>query len=153
MQKPCDLDFCTNSGSLVCTACKSARYCCREHQRQAWPMHRSVCKVAAAHGELKTRLASGELAEAEAGCQRLSVLSADATKVHELTAAGTLEALVGALLRHGALSGHLNPNPALAAIRAGEQGQVYSGLSPNVRPASLAPAGRCRREVPSLKPP
>ena len=55
-------------------------------------MHRSVCKVAAAHGELKTRLASGELAEAEAGCQLLSVLSADATKVHELTAAGTLEA-------------------------------------------------------------
>ena len=36
----------------------------------------------------------------------------------------------------GALSGHLNPNPALVAIRAGEQGQVYSGLSPNVSPAT-----------------
>jgi hypothetical protein len=109
MQKPCDLDFCTNAGGLVCTACKSARYCCREHQRQAWPMHRSTCKLAAAHGELKTRLASGELIEAEAGCQQLSVFSADATKVHELTAAGLLETLVGALLRHGVLGGHLDP--------------------------------------------
>ena len=116
MQKPCDLDFCTNAGGLVCTACKSARYCCREHQRQAWPMHRSACKLAATHGELKTRLASGELTEAEAACQLLSVLSADATKVHELTAVGVLETLVGALLRHGALGGHLNQNPTLAAL-------------------------------------
>ena len=45
MQKPCDLDFCTNSGSLVCTACKSARYCCREHQRAHWKAHKPSCKV------------------------------------------------------------------------------------------------------------
>ena len=91
----------------MCTACKSARYCCREHQRQGWPMHRSACKLAAAHGELKALLAGGELSEVDAGCQQLSALSADATKTHELTAAGLLESIVGALLRHGALGGRL----------------------------------------------
>lgn len=134
MQKPCDLDFCTTAGGLVCTACKSARYCCREHQRQAWPMHRSACKLAAAHGELKTRLASGELMEAEAACQQLSVLSADASKVHELTAAGVLETLVGALLRHGALGGHLNPNPTLAALPRRRAGPGVLGIERQRQP-------------------
>ena len=44
----CSLDFCTNAGKLVCSACKTVRYCCREHQRDHWAMHKAVCKAAQA---------------------------------------------------------------------------------------------------------
>lgn len=29
---------------LACSACNVARYCCKEHQRKAWPDHKTVCR-------------------------------------------------------------------------------------------------------------
>lgn len=35
---------CKGTDNLLLCSCKSARYCCREHQREFWPRHRSVCQ-------------------------------------------------------------------------------------------------------------
>ena len=102
--KTCDLDFCTKAGGLVCTACKSARYCCRDHQRQAWPMHRTECRQLAAHLGLKGRLTSDEPSDAAAGCRQLSEFDPP-SKASELASAGLLEAVVSAVVRHGEREG------------------------------------------------
>ena len=41
----CFLDFCEEPGTKLCSACKEARYCCAEHQKQAWKSHKSECKI------------------------------------------------------------------------------------------------------------
>ncbi len=34
--------------SCVCAGCRTARYCGRACQRQAWPQHKAICKAVAA---------------------------------------------------------------------------------------------------------
>eukprot|EP00798_Chlamydomonas_sp_ICE-L_P001771 gene1771-33187_t len=42
-----------------CTRCKSACYCCREHQRQRWPEHKLVCKALEEHLQDKADILEG----------------------------------------------------------------------------------------------
>ena len=39
---PCE--WCGGAGSLRCTQCQVARYCCREHQKKAWKAHKHECR-------------------------------------------------------------------------------------------------------------
>jgi hypothetical protein len=41
--KACSLPGCEGTGTFVCSRCKVARYCCAEHQREAWSEHKALC--------------------------------------------------------------------------------------------------------------
>ena len=41
----CHSCFAASEKLKRCSGCGHARYCCTEHQRAAWPMHRSQCRV------------------------------------------------------------------------------------------------------------
>jgi len=42
-----------DTGLMVCSSCRGARFCGRDHQRRFWPRHRHVCKfLAACHDAL-----------------------------------------------------------------------------------------------------
>ena len=37
-----------------CDSCYSARYCCRDHQKQHWPVHKPICKeITAKYQDMK----------------------------------------------------------------------------------------------------
>ena len=44
-QLRCSLPTCDNAGILKCSRCQLAYYCCRDHQRDCWPIHKRLCKV------------------------------------------------------------------------------------------------------------
>ena len=29
----------------LCSKCRSVNYCCKEHQKQDWPYHKTICKA------------------------------------------------------------------------------------------------------------
>ena len=35
---------CGSAAALVCRPCQAARFCGREHQKQAWPGHKAWCQ-------------------------------------------------------------------------------------------------------------
>lgn len=42
----CEKPGCENQDNLLrCGACKTVQYCCPEHQRDDWPIHKEECKV------------------------------------------------------------------------------------------------------------
>ena len=60
--------------SCVCARCRTARYCGRECQRQAWPEHQQVCKaIAAAADSAAAATAANATAAAAAEQQMQSV--------------------------------------------------------------------------------
>ena len=97
----CCLDFCEKPGGKICSACKEARYCCAEHQREAWPIHKSACKAAVAARQacstLLAELESDNVAALGAACDRLSQLLASGDRNGErLMAMGAFDAIVRA---------------------------------------------------------
>jgi pre-rRNA-processing protein TSR4 len=51
--------LCKRPASKRCGQCKSAVYCCREHQTEDWPKHKKLCKM------LKEAIAKAESGEAD----------------------------------------------------------------------------------------
>jgi hypothetical protein len=46
--KRCELESCDYSkktGLMTCSACHMVKYCCKEHQKADWPMHKGDCQV------------------------------------------------------------------------------------------------------------
>jgi hypothetical protein len=74
LHSPYSCAVCKSTRNLmICSACKSVRFCGREHQRQYWPRHQSVCKfLAACQGGL-LRDVSGKHWSTEALPQILNV--------------------------------------------------------------------------------
>eukprot|EP00798_Chlamydomonas_sp_ICE-L_P029530 gene29531-5877_t len=45
VKKKCGACGATDVPLTVCSRCRSACYCCKEHQKQRWPVHKLVCKA------------------------------------------------------------------------------------------------------------
>ena len=43
MARICGLDGCEAPAELMCTRCRSVRYCSRGHQAKAWTVHKTMC--------------------------------------------------------------------------------------------------------------
>lgn len=39
---PCQ--FCNQPATLRCSSCKTAAYCCKEHQKEDWKTHKNGCR-------------------------------------------------------------------------------------------------------------
>lgn len=108
MSAHCALDFCDKPGTLVCSACKDARYCSPAHQKAAWKMHKTECKLTQEHKKKCVAIVS-QLQEDSAGKEAIgeafdglkSLLSASSRNADRLITNGALEALSRAARPHG----------------------------------------------------
>ena len=49
----CSFADCSAAGKHLCSRCRSAAYCCAEHQKAAWPTHKAECKFLATARQYK----------------------------------------------------------------------------------------------------
>ena len=54
----CCLDLCVKPGTLTCSACRETKYCCQAHQKEAWKMHKTECKLIQEHRQKCTTVVS-----------------------------------------------------------------------------------------------
>lgn len=86
----CCLPGCEEVGKFTCSRCKVAKYCCSDHQKQDWSIHRKNCK---AH-EFKNSDMTEKSEKRECRCMfcgEMLILSSEAEAIHHMEVCPALQ--------------------------------------------------------------